>query len=114
MSTKPLYEQLLEAKTNWAKLDRNASRLEEMKKCILAGVITNIKAHNPKISVALAEWEAYANADYIDHINQMTSAREEAHIAFAKLEAIRVQIENEKNMNIQNMVNLKYSNGYGS
>jgi hypothetical protein len=114
MSNKPLHEQLLEAKTSWAQLDRKASRLEEMKKSILASIITNIKAHNPKISVALAEWEALAREEYVKHIEEMTTAREESHIAFAKVEAIRLRIDTEKNMNIQNMVNLKYSNGYGN
>lgn len=107
-----LPQQLYKAKTRWAVLNKEACKLEELKKVVFATVYNYLRK-DEKVSQKDCEMQAYESSDYKKHIDEMVETRQKAHIAFAEVEGIREKIEEEKRKDIMSSVNLKYSNGYG-
>jgi|LauGreDrversion4_2_1035121.scaffolds.fasta_scaffold81667_4 hypothetical protein len=110
-----LSEKLYLAKKEWSKLDRIASELEETKKTILGCIIQIFIQQDHKLSIAKAEWLAYASSEYVKHIKEMTNARMEANMKYAEVQGIIEAIKEIERANIKNSMELKYNNknGYG-
>ena len=106
-----LSEKLYNAKVEWAESDAIASQLEEMKKPVLGSIIQTEIQHNAQLSVAKAEWIALASNEYKQHIIKMTNARMEAHIKYAKVQAIIEEIKENERQNIKNAMDIKYGSG---
>lgn len=104
-------EKLYNAKVEWSRQDAVASQLEETKKSILGSIIQIEIQSNPKISIAKAEWIALSSKEYIEHITKMTNARMEAHIKYAKVQAILEEIKENERQNIKNAMDIKYGSG---
>lgn len=79
-------EQYRLAAVEWAKLDGEARRLEELRKIVLH----EIKQRSEARTEAAKETEAYAAPQYRKHIMQMVEARTEANIRKARLDAMRL------------------------
>ncbi len=110
-----LSKKLYLAKKEWSYLDCEASKLEETKKTILGCIIQVLLQNDPKLSIAKAEWLAYASSEYQEHINQMTNARMQANIKYAEVQGIIEKIKEVEREEIKNSMELKYNNknGYG-
>lgn len=102
-------------KKEWAKLDKDASTLEEQKKIILATIVVNFKQEDPKISANMAEFHALASEIYHNHINKMTESRMIANIKWAEVEGIKEAIKEVERDGIKSAMEMKYNNvnGYG-
>lgn len=108
-----LAEKFYIAKKEWAKLDSQASICEESKKIILGQLIELTKQENIKISLAHAEWKAYASPEYKEHVQKMTQARMEANIKFAEVQGIIEKIKENEREQLKNNMELKYNNKNG-
>lgn len=72
----------------WARLDGEARRLEEMRKPVLGELVN--QADGP---VARAEHAAYASEHYRRHVEAMVKARTTANIARAEKDAAEMRFE---------------------
>ena len=75
--------------TEWANLDGEASRLEEMKKIVLA----EIKQRADEKTEAARETAAYASPEYRKHVQAMVAARTKANICRGELKAMELGSE---------------------
>lgn len=75
------FRELETAAEEHADAEHAASQLEEMKKVLLAQLITGMDGK----SVAAKEHAALADPRYADHVAKMTAARRRANIAKARL-----------------------------
>lgn len=107
-----LPQKLYKAKVKWAELNKDASKLEELRKVVFATVYNYLR-EDSKLSQKDCEMQAYESKDYERHIESMVEKRQEANIAFAEVEGIREAIDENKRKDIARSVDLKYSNGVG-
>ena len=84
-----VFEKYRTAGINWAKLDGQASIMEEKRKPIRAQIMISLG----DISVNKAEMHAESSPTYIEHIEKMVEARTAANIARAEWEAIKVWVD---------------------
>lgn len=107
-----LPQKLYKAKVKWAELNKEACKLEEMRKVVFAAVYNYLRKDS-KLSQKDCEMQAYESADYKRHIEEMVEKRQKANIGFAEVEGIREAIDENKRKDIARSVDLKYSNGVG-
>jgi hypothetical protein len=108
-----LSEKLYLAKKEWSKLDQKASQLEETRKIVLAQIIQILIQNDQKISIAKAEWFAYASPEYKKHIEEMTNARMDANIKLAEVQGIVEKIKEVERGEIRQSMEMKYNNKNG-
>lgn len=84
-----VYEKFISAGSEWARLDGEASKLEQMVKTVKAQIMTSYGA----ISISKSEMQAYTDQAYISHVEKMIEARTKANIAKAKFDAIKVWVD---------------------
>ena len=82
----PVAEKYRLAGEEWAKLDGEARRLEELKKIVLH----EIQQRAEEKTIAAKETAAYASAMFRRHVMDMVEARTKANICKAGLEAMRL------------------------
>jgi hypothetical protein len=90
------YNNLIKAGKEWSKAEYEASLLENNKHSILAEVIQEIIAADPKTSFAKAENEAKASPAYQRHIAGMVAARHKANDAKVKYNATQELLDVRK------------------
>ena len=78
----------------WARLDGEARRLEEMRKIVFSEVVNRSNA----TAVSKAEHEAYASAEFRAHVKKMVEARTLANIARARMDARKLEFEKWRTM----------------
>lgn len=81
-----LAHEICKAGEEWADADAIASQLEELKKVVLAELMTTLEG-----SVAARETQALASPEYRRHIEGMVSARQKANrtkVRYKALEAL--------------------------
>ena len=86
MSDENYTERFREKGVEWAKLDGEARRLEELRRIVLH----EIRQRSDKKTEAAKETAAYAAPEYRKHVLEMVEARTTANICKAELEAMRM------------------------
>lgn len=102
-----LARELYKAKTKWAEDDKEASRLEELKKVIMAEIYNQMRLETSK-SQKDCEMAAIAHENYRSHVESMVEARGVANKSFAHVEGIRERIKEMQRADIQNAMEIKY------
>lgn len=84
-----VYNKFIEAGTEWAVLDGEASKLEHMCKIVKAQIMTSFG----QIPVAKAEMQALSDSSYVEHVERMVQKRTDANVARAKFDAIKTWVD---------------------
>lgn len=89
-----VYQRFVDAGTKWARLDGEATLLEEMTKPKRAQIMANFG----DIAINKAEMHAYKSEEYANHVKETIAARTKANIARAEYDAIKAWIDITRTM----------------